>query len=1186
MKNKIFLLVLFLGVLQSCTQSPVQSQKYKGFPSREGEIDIKANFANPPKGYGNVPFYWWSGDTLIKERLAEQLDILGESATDGFAVSYIHTHPKVEVELNANGYGGFGRVEPGSPGVFTDEWWDTWNWFSAACAERGMGAGLDDYVVGWPGNGFYVDELKHDAEFANYQGRLKVEKYTVQSGKVLQTDVPERWVSVTAFPASADLKSHIKDGKLSWKNTSSQSQTVYVIHTEASCELHPEYGERLVDVYFKRFEEKLDAKGREGMNYFFQDELFYDLNLTSWCEDMPSEFQKRKGYDVLPYLPAVFEHIGDITPKIRIDYADVVMQLSEERYFEPIFEWHNQRGLIYGCDNHGRGLDPLQYMDYFRATSWYTAPGNDAPARGSRFRHTKVSSSIAHLYERPRTWLEAFHSMGWNSNGEWLTTQLDHHVMAGGNLLCMHGLYYSTRGGWWEWAPPCFHFRMPYWPHMKEWLKYAERLCFLFSQGLHVCDVAVMYPTESMQAYPETELKLLWQTAEMLSTSGLDYDFINTQSLLKAQIEDEQLHVAGEKYKVLVLADIKAIPHETLLKIQKFHQKGGIVLAVGSLPVATTHKGENDAETQTILNNLFSTNAKGVHAKDYQNLPSIISNLITPDFKTSDGKGRVLHRKVGQRDVYMIMDVANGAELFFRAKGQVECWDAKDGSIVSQPVLRQTEEGTWIKYTGASNVSRILVFSPGEPDYKQTVQESLQVSGVMPVEGKWSIDIRPTMDNKWGDFRQPASHEMIGVEAREFAYAFIENVESMAEPPAFKDDAMNGVYGYAPYLKTLTLDASVNLDAYFKQNVNVDTWQSYCYSWQYGVLDSPGSQGYHGLKGKVDNGFIILDQGGHQLYATQIYVPETGEYRLEQEGIVPDYLFVDGNKVKEYRLSMEKGWHEVLWAYANTKKEAYSLYDKRSECVDFRERSSLVFYRADAPVAKDNRSYSSVVAMKWYHSEHLAYSAVGGKEGVWAYRFETAPGTKSLTFKLQGTLKQLWIDGKEVDAQHLTFDKQKECYVLHMPRHTSDINTIVLTAMPQIGYDGPAIFTEPVRITTEGGEIPAGNWTQFGAMKFYSGSVVYQKKVDVSALGSCRQLELDLGSIDATCEVKINGKEKHVFIGPPYKLDITPYVDSNQVQIEVLVYSTLSNHYQTTPTAYRGEPRSGLLGPVKIVGYK
>lgn len=436
-------------------------------------------------------------------------------------------------------------------------------------------------------------------------------------------------------------------------------------------------------------------------------------------------------------MPALFENIGDITPKIRLDYAEVVTHLSEERYFKPIFDWHNERGLIYGCDNNGRGLEPLQYLDYFRMISWFTAPGNDAPAKGSSFRQTKVSSSITHLYQRPRTWLEAFHSMGWDSNGEWLTSQLEHHMIAGGNLLCLHGLYYSTHGGWWEWAPPCFHFRMPYWPHMKKWLKYAERLSFLLSQGVHVCDIAVLYPTESMQAYPDANPDVMWNVTDQLSEVGLDYDYIDFHSLQKAEIENGSLSVSGEKYKVLILPDTKALHHETLLKIFEFYQRGGIVIATGSLPKATSKSGENNADVERILNEIFKSSTKsgkGMFEEDNKKIPELISRLIVPDFKVSTEKGKVLHRKIGVRDVYMIMNIEKGSELFFRSKGKVERWDAKNATIVSQPILRQTDEGSWIKFDGEYNVAQLIVFSPGIPTYENESSEKWFVSNTQQVE--------------------------------------------------------------------------------------------------------------------------------------------------------------------------------------------------------------------------------------------------------------------------------------------------------------------------------------------------------------------------------------------------------------------------------------------------------------------
>lgn len=86
MRRKIMsgLLFCFLFV-----QGEAQEQRFKGYPSREGVIDIKDHFVNPPKGYGNVPFYWWNGDSLNYERLMDQLNTLSESSVDGLAVIFI-----------------------------------------------------------------------------------------------------------------------------------------------------------------------------------------------------------------------------------------------------------------------------------------------------------------------------------------------------------------------------------------------------------------------------------------------------------------------------------------------------------------------------------------------------------------------------------------------------------------------------------------------------------------------------------------------------------------------------------------------------------------------------------------------------------------------------------------------------------------------------------------------------------------------------------------------------------------------------------------------------------------------------------------------------------------------------------------------------------------------------------------
>lgn len=1114
---KHILTVAAAALLCAALHSQNVPQAFKGFPSRDGSVDIKAGFAAPPRGYGNVPFYWWTGDSLNIDRLRYELDLMADASTDGFSVSYNHKHPKVEVEEHKDGYGGAGLPDYGQPRAFGDEWWKIWNEFSGLCADKGIGLGMDDYVFMWPGNHDVMDAVLGDPSLAGYQGRLKL----------------------AAVAKDSPLPEHTL-----WSGADGDS--VSVVYTVAAPFLHPEVGDVMVRRWFQPFADHCDAHGREGLNYFFQDELFYDLSLQSWCEDMPQEFLKRKGYDIVPLLPLLFKdpdkekEDSDIIVRTRLDYAEVVTQLAEERYFKKVYDWNASKGLIYGCDNNGRGLDPRMYMDYFRAISWFTAPGNDAPARGSSFRQTKVSSSVAHLYQRPRTWLEAFHSMGWDANGALLTHQLDHHLIAGGNLLCMHGMYYTTHGGWWEWAPPSFHFRMPYWPHMKKWLEYAERMCFVLSQGVHVCDIALLYNTETLQAYPEAGPDGMFDTSLVLSESGLDYDFIDYQSLQKAEKADGRMSVAGESYKVLVLSGVRAMHEETAAAVEEFKKAGGIVVSVDGL--------------------CPQIDPDGVEVLKNEDLAAYIRSRITPDFQSGKGEGRVLHRKVGERDVYMVMDVQKGDEMFFRSTGKAELWDAMHGTVSDLPVLNADEKGTTVRFDGEQRTSKLIVFSPGVPVYADKKAAAPATVREIPVSGDWDVEIIPTLDNSWGDFRLPASDEKIGVEARSMRYAFLPG----PAPKNFQTVEMlmagaggESVYGYAPYMLTSNRKGGV--------------WRPYEWSWQYGVFDNPGNEGYHGLKGNVDPGFLILDKGGDQLFKTKVYAPAKGTYRIVKTGVEPDLVEVDGDLADGGTLTLDKGWHSLYVRYASTRKTDHRWnYDSRDE----RDRSMVVIMPEGAHESEAKGLYDDIVCSKWYESPHLTFDPYGGEKGVWAYQFETAPGARSIMFEAAGPVSKIWADGKTV-----AFSQNGNSVSAPLPEN-SGISTITMIVNPVAGFPGNAFFLSPVKIHCEGGRMPAGDWSEQGAMRWFSGGVRYTRTVEVDDCSG--EWLLELGDVDATCEVSINGSAPQFIINVPYSLDVTKLLKKGENTVSVLVYSSLSNHCASNPSPYKGKPHAGLLGPVKL----
>lgn len=442
-----------------------------GFPSREANLDALPGFKNPPPGYGEVGFYWWLGDPLSKERLAWQLDQLAGKGVMGLQINYAH---------GDRGGHLWGLTYPSDPPLFSEQWWELVGWFVEQANERDMAVSLSDYTLGIS-QGWSVDDvLEKDPDLAG--SVLQSESKQIEGGDV-EWRLPPHTLMVTAYQpdtgAAVDLRGQIVDGVLKWRAPKQPCRIVAVYSRRVRPSIDPmnlKSGPAYAREFFGQFEERIPGEGGKGLNFFFSDELAFRVKGNLWTARFDDEFRKRKGYDVVPELPALFHDVGPRTPKVRLDYRDVMVSLAEEAYFKPIFDWHQKRGMVYGCDHGGRGRNVVEFGDYFRTQRWNQGPGCDQPYLRRDVIKNKVASSIAHLYQRPRVWLEGYHSSGWGTSSEQVADATFANFAQGHNLLTLHGLYYATHGGWWEWAPPCNHFRMPYWAHMGELMKCVERL--------------------------------------------------------------------------------------------------------------------------------------------------------------------------------------------------------------------------------------------------------------------------------------------------------------------------------------------------------------------------------------------------------------------------------------------------------------------------------------------------------------------------------------------------------------------------------------------------------------------------------------------------------------------------------------------------------------------------------------
>jgi len=89
------------------------------------------------------------------------------------------------------------------------------------------------------------------------------------------------------------------------------------------------------------------------------------------------------------------------------------------------------------------------------------------------------------------------------------------------------------------------------------------------------------------------------------------------------------------------------------------------------------------------------------------------------------------------------------------------------------------------------------------------------------------------------------------------------------------------------------------------------------------------------------------------------------------------------------------------------------------------------------------------------------------------------------------------------------------------------------------------------------------SWTEFEneAIKYYSGSVIYKKNVNISAefLNSADETILSLGEVGLITEVTINGKYLGDFWQPPFDIDIGKAIKAGENSIEIKVTNLWQN---------------------------
>ena len=579
-------------------------------------------------------------------------------------------------------------------------------------------------------------------------------------------------------PASiVDLTNRMgADGTLTWEAPAGKWTILRMGHTSVGIENHPapdgggglecdKYSREAMDFHFDHFFGSLfsafgplAAKGLVGSLIDS-----YEVGMQTWTPLMPQEFERRRGYDMHKYLPALTGRVvasGDISDRFLWDIRRTHADLMADNYYGRFAELCRQHGMRPYTEPYSGGpFDEMQAgsrVDVPMGEFWC---GRNSPIN----RSVKLAASVGHVYGKPVIGAESYTGQPqfakWQeypyqlkAQGDWMYTQ-------GLNQFIFHRYAHQphpsavpgmTMGQW------GFHFDRTntWWNPGRAWLAYAARCQNLLRHGLFVADLLYFEGEDSPMAAPAlNELK-------PEPPLGYDWDTIDRQAILtRVKVDGGRIVLPdGTTYRLLILPDRPAMTLEVLRRIHDLVEQGMCV--TGPKPVRTPNlTGFPDAEAEFRrlaadvwgdLNGTTSTERTFGKGRVFwgKELGSVLGSLrISPDFqftaRAADAPVNYIHRRVGDAEIYFVAQRRRRPEdvvCSFRVEGkQPELWNADTGEITPAAVYSCADGRVQMPLRLDPSGSMFVVFrSPAPPRSVVSIaRDSTTVVGTVafPVPG-------------------------------------------------------------------------------------------------------------------------------------------------------------------------------------------------------------------------------------------------------------------------------------------------------------------------------------------------------------------------------------------------------------------------------------------------------------------
>ncbi len=486
--------------------------------------------------------------------------------------------------------------------------------------------------------------------------------------------------------------------------------------------------------------------GSKGIQYILTDS--YEAGNQNWTPTMAGEFRKRRGYDLVRWLPVLTGEIVESVEKSEAflwDWNITIAELYAENYgrINDIVKEYGMKGRYSESHECGRvyvadGMDIKRTASVPMAACWVDAGSPTMAAADIR-----ESASVAHLYGQNLVAAESMTAHGTSRNAysyspRTLKSTADWEMAHGLNRFVIHdsahqpldevfpGMGLGPYGQW-------FNRHETWADNARIWTDYLARSCYLLQRGKAVADILVYYGEDS---------NVCAQYGDGLPEfipNGYNYDYAGPAVIRNEAGARKGRLVAGNmEYSLLYLgANVGRMSVDILEKLVSLASKG--VPVCGHAPGGPAGMNDDKERWQSLFNKLVSFR----NVRLEQPLDRVLAEFgVGPDIEYDSAEEiRFVHRHLPAAEIYWVNRPADDfktVEVSFRQeRGVPAVWNPETGKI-EKVSYRKTDGRVLVKLDLVPNDAVFVVFSGNSSDGSYEAG-TISPATVSTLEGPWNV---------------------------------------------------------------------------------------------------------------------------------------------------------------------------------------------------------------------------------------------------------------------------------------------------------------------------------------------------------------------------------------------------------------------------------------------------------------